>query len=185
MRFGYIFPEAFPEPPGDRHGYPARLDLALREWYRKFRRAIRELDAPPIVVASSSGQPLTAGVLAQLQFTADVDTQSWWSGTQCRPTLAGFYRVSWTVNFRDTVAIALGVHAYSGLNGYTSVGYGDGAALDIITGDSTIVECNGTTDVIAISGYMHAGTSPSVYSGPKRSWLTIEYLGGRPALSEL
>ena len=177
-RFDYLLPERFPDVPGPATEYPALLDRALREWYRIFRRAVRELDSPPLLVANVVPQSLPIGVSTQIDFAPTIDTQRWWFNGAYRPSEPGFYRCNWSVNFHDVDVIAPNTAASAAVRSYEPTVYGDGSRPDITVTGSGIVECSGSgsvDDAISVYARITAGDAPSVSSG----YLTIEYIGRR------
>ena len=184
IRFKYLR-RRMPQMDGD--DYQRQLSQALHEHERDMLRAFTELDCAPVlkVARITSDQSLTAANLTTVQFNSTVvDTHSWWDSSThlYTPQFPGFYRCSWMLNFHDTAAFATSTYGYSQVNTTDlAINYGNGAALDIETCGSTIVECNGVSDTIGLKAYILTGTAPTVFSGssPYRSWMTVDYLGRR------
>ena len=173
-----------PRPWAD---YARRLSRGLHEMSKTDIRAVRELDAPPVLSLAriTSGQALTANTLTTVQFNSTlIDTHGWFDSTTYTytPLFPGFYRCSWSVNFHDTVAIAASTYAYAQLNtARFAIAYGNGTALDTNSGGSSIVECNGSTDTILLKALILTGTAPTVFAAasPYRTWLDVQYIGRR------
>lgn len=196
-RLNYLVPSRLPtlphgsKDPKQVEDYRKALNLALQEWYRMDRRAIRELDYHPTlsVARITSGQSLTANTLTTVQFnSAIVDTHSWWdsSAHTYTPKEPGFYRCSWAIDFHDTAAFAASTYGYAQLNvgsgtPYRFLAYGNGTGLDIMTEGSAVVECDGSATALSISALILTGTAPTIYeeASSYRSWFSVDYIGRR------
>lgn len=196
MRFSYLrkrlprLPklDGLPQPVQD---YLTQLATALSDWERADLQAIAELDNPPILRVGllTANQALTANTQTTVQFNATtVDTHGWWDGAnyQYAPQEPGFYRCAWAVRMTDSAALAASTFAvskvFAGTTEYSALEYGNGTATNIHVGGAAIVECNGATDAITVTGHLSAGTAPAIVAGTAPAfptWLAIDYLGRR------
>ena len=167
--------------PGDGD-YQRRLAVALTDTVRNTRDAFGEIDrAPCLSMTLGASQALTVNTLTTIAFdTTAIDTHSWWNaatGTYT-PKLAGIYRASWGLNFKDTAAFATSTYGWAQCGGRVVLRYGNGAALGIDVSGSALVDCDGASTGIKVEGLILAGTAPVAFASvPVSCWLDVNYVG--------
>lgn len=171
--------------PADYGRYARQLSRGLHEMETFNVRALRALEQIPLFSAVlANPQSVAVNTLTTIAFdTVNVDTAGWWNAAThtYTPTIAGFFRVAWSVNFHDTAAFATSTFGQVQCGNRMAIRYGNGVATGIHVTGSSLIEVDGQTG-ITVQGLIAAGTAPTVFASgtPYRTWLDIDYAGCRP-----
>lgn len=115
---------------------------------------------PAFFAYRTSNQSLTANVVTQVQFNAELfDTDNYFSSNAFTPLKAGYYQLNATLGFYSTTSGAeFQVRIYK--NG---AAYCQGTDTDLVGGfgggsAGTLMYFNGTTDYATVYAYVNSGT---------------------------
>ena len=129
------------------------------------------MDGPAFSAYASGTTTVPTATYTKILFaTEEFDTNNNFTSSTFTPTVAGYYQFNSCVYFTSATAAVEVLIFKNGSIAKAGMYVGPISGVGVVSGISTIVYCNGSTDYIDIYAYQASGASCTAAAAPAYTW---------------